>query len=186
MFEALIPMVLGSTMFAMIFGIVYLKSRENMAMIEKGMDPKIKDNRPRPFVNLKWGLLLIGSGLGLFLAFMIDRTMLPQTAGKGKSGINIPGINIQGHHRSVKKEIIIKHDTNDTNKGAAVTKVDSAGNDKPENANDEDTDMLEINGGNSSDNVAIYFALIGIGGGLGLFFSYRIEKKEWLDKKGVA
>ena len=28
------------------------------------------------------------------------------------------------------------------------------------------------------DNVAIYFALIAIFGGLGLFASYRIEKKE--------
>ena len=33
-----------------------------------------------------------------------------------------------------------------------------------------------------NDNPALYFALIAIGGGLGLFFSYRIEKKEWLDK----
>lgn len=32
------------------------------------------------------------------------------------------------------------------------------------------------------DNVAIYFALIAICGGLGLFSSYRIEKKELSDK----
>jgi hypothetical protein len=31
--------------------------------------------------------------------------------------------------------------------------------------------------------VAIYFALIAIGGGLGLISSYRIEKKEVLDKE---
>jgi hypothetical protein len=32
-------------------------------------------------------------------------------------------------------------------------------------------------------NVSIYFALIAIGGGLGLITSYRIEKKELLDKE---
>jgi len=31
--------------------------------------------------------------------------------------------------------------------------------------------------------VAIYFSLIAIGGGLGLILSYRIEKKELLDKE---
>jgi hypothetical protein len=33
------------------------------------------------------------------------------------------------------------------------------------------------------DNPAIYFALIAIGGGLGLVGSYRVEKKELLDNK---
>ena len=32
------------------------------------------------------------------------------------------------------------------------------------------------------ENVAIYFALIGIGGGLGLIASYKIEKRDLLDK----
>jgi len=31
--------------------------------------------------------------------------------------------------------------------------------------------------------VAVYFSLIAIGGGLGLVSSYRIEKKELLDKE---
>jgi hypothetical protein len=33
------------------------------------------------------------------------------------------------------------------------------------------------------DNPAIYFALIAIGGGIGLVSSYRVEKKELLDKE---
>jgi hypothetical protein len=36
-----------------------------------------------------------------------------------------------------------------------------------------------------TDNEAIYFALIGIGGGAGLIGSYRIEKKEFWDKSAV-
>ncbi len=42
--------------------------------------------------------------------------------------------------------------------------------------------------GNGTDddngaNVTIYFALIAIGGGMGLITSYRIEKKQLLDKE---
>jgi hypothetical protein len=63
---------------AVIFGMRYMRNKENMAMIEKGLDPNIKPERPRPapFRNLKWGLLLVGAGLGLFLAYLLDNTVL--------------------------------------------------------------------------------------------------------------
>ena len=95
--------------FAMVFGIVYLYKRERMAMIERGMDPRRYKPQSAPYQNLKWGLLLIGAGVGLFLAYLLDRTAFDATR---------------------------------------------------------------------YDNEAIYFALIAIFGGLGLFASYRIEKKE--------
>jgi len=72
--EVLIPIVVTTVMFATIFGIVYLYKRERMAMIERGMDPRRYKAQSAPFQNLKWGLLLIGSGLGLFLAYLLDRT----------------------------------------------------------------------------------------------------------------
>jgi hypothetical protein len=100
---------------AMIFGIVYLSKRERMAMIERGMDPRRYKPQTAPFQNLKWGLLLIGAGLGLFLAFLFDR-------------------------------LVFRSDYYD-------------------------------------NNPAIYFSLIAIFGGLGLFTSYRIEKKDG-DKPG--
>lgn len=105
-----IPIVISLGLFAMIFGIVYLRSREKMAMIERGMNPGIEINKPmnRNFT-LTWGLLLIGSGLGLFLAYILDSTLYFSR---------------------------------------------------------------------DSDNPAIYFALIAIFGGAGLFTSYLIEKKE--------
>jgi hypothetical protein len=74
--EVLVPMTLFIGGFAMIFGIVYLKTRQNMAMIEKGMNPKEFANRPAPYKNLKWALLLIGAGLGLFAAYMLDNYVL--------------------------------------------------------------------------------------------------------------
>jgi uncharacterized protein DUF6249 len=61
--------------FAMVFGIVYLYKRERMAMIERGMDPRRYKPRSAPFGTLKWGLLLIGAGAGLFIAFLLDRTV---------------------------------------------------------------------------------------------------------------
>jgi hypothetical protein len=105
--------VISLGFFAMIFGIVYLYKRERMAMIERGMDPRRYKPQSAPYQNLKWGLLLIGAGLGLFLAFLLDNYAF----------------------------------RNEYNDG----------------------------------NPAIYFALIAIFGGLGLFTSYRIEKKE-IDK----
>jgi peptidoglycan/LPS O-acetylase OafA/YrhL len=106
--EVLIPIIMFAGGFAMIFGIVYLKTRENMAMIEKGMNPKRYANLPAPFRSLKLGLLLLGAGAGLLLAYFID------------------------HNTTAPHE--------------------------PE---------------------PIYFALIAIGGGLGLIGSYAMEKKEW-------
>jgi hypothetical protein len=75
--EALIPIVMFAGGFAMIFGIYYLKTRQNLAMIEKGMNPKEFANRPAPYKNLKWALLLIGAGAGLFLAYFLDNYVLP-------------------------------------------------------------------------------------------------------------
>jgi ABC-type Fe3+ transport system permease subunit len=113
---------------AVIFGMRYMRNKENMAMIEKGLDPNIKPERPRPapFRSLKWGLLLVGAGLGLFAAYLLDNTLLYKI----------------GHYA------------------------------------DKWRDSDGVNGA----NVSIYFALIAIGGGLGLITSYRIEKRELLDK----
>jgi len=105
--------IISTSFFAMIFGIVYLHKRERMAMIERGMDPRRYKPQSAPFQNLKWGLLLIGAGVGLFLAYVMDHTLFSK-----------------------------------------IGDMDNGG------------------------NVAIYFALIAIFGGLGLFLSYKIEKKE--------
>lgn len=120
MVDILVPI----SLFAMIFGIFYLRTRERLAMIEKGLNPVIDDGRPKPFINLKWGLLLLGGGIGLLAAYLLTRFVLaPHTLASG---------------------------------------VDHSGAFNP---------------------VFLYFALIAIGGGAGLYVSYRIEKKEWMDGK---
>lgn len=92
----MIPMVICTGMFAMIFGIFYLRNRERMAMIERGMDPRTEQG---PKVNhdniLTWGLLLIGSGLGLFVAYILDST-LPFVKNDGNPSIYLSLIALFG------------------------------------------------------------------------------------------
>ncbi len=105
----LMMIVLFLGFFGSVFGIYYLNTRRNLAMIDKGMNPRERVNRPAPYKNLKWALLLIGAGMGLLAAFIIDVTLIPQRI----------------------------------------------------------------------EPVAVYFSLLAIGGGLGLFGSYKMEKKWW-------
>jgi len=67
-------------LFTMIFGLRYISNKENMAMIEKGINPREFANRPAPYKNLKWALLLMGAGIGLFLAYMLDNYVLNRGA----------------------------------------------------------------------------------------------------------
>ena len=76
--EMLVAILIPLGFFTMVFGIVYMFKKENLAMIEKGMNPKNQPDRPVPYKNLKWGLLLVGSGLGLFIAYFLDNFILPQ------------------------------------------------------------------------------------------------------------
>jgi len=73
---ALVSIVLFAGFFACVFGIYYLQTRQNLAMIDKGMNPRMKINRPAPYKNLKWALLLLGAGVGLFLAYVLDEYVL--------------------------------------------------------------------------------------------------------------
>jgi O-antigen/teichoic acid export membrane protein len=106
----LVPILISLGAFAMVFGIVYLSKRERLAMIEKGMDPRNRKKSAPGY--LKWGMLLIGAGIGLFLAFLIDTLLIPHEV----------------------------------------------------------------------EPVAVYFSLIAIGGGLGLVTSYRMDRKDSLNK----
>jgi len=58
-------------LFAAIFGVFFLRSRENMALIEKGLNPR-KENGLTSNTSMKYGLLLIGAGLGLLAAYLIE------------------------------------------------------------------------------------------------------------------
>jgi len=72
----MVPIFITLGAFAMVFGLRYLSNKERMAMIEKGMTPVEPVKRSRPLATLKWGLILLGVGLGLFLAFYITTYVL--------------------------------------------------------------------------------------------------------------
>ena len=97
---------------ALIFGIVYLLRKENLAMIEKGMNPKLY--RPAPYTNLKYGLLLTGSGIGLLLAYLLDLAV-PAINGEDNASVYFAliaifgGIGLIASYRIEKKEVPEKH-----------------------------------------------------------------------------
>jgi hypothetical protein len=110
--EFVIALLVPLSAIAAIFGLFYLRNRENMALIEKGINPKEYTQRPAPYRSLKWGLLLMGAGLGLLLGHLLSVQFVP-----------------------------------------------------------------------NNDNPVMYFSMIALCGGAGLFLSYRIEKKETIDNK---
>jgi len=75
--------------FLMSFGIVYVivtaRNREKMALmnlIEKGGDPKLLDSMKRSSKGgiLKWGLLLVGVGLGILCASLLAEAGMNEPA----------------------------------------------------------------------------------------------------------
>jgi len=123
--EVIIVPVIFLPFFALLFGVFYFRNKENMALIDRGLNPRVAKALPRPFTSLKYGLLLCGSGLGFFIAFLIDRLAINHT-------------------------------------------------------------VMGSEGPHQQEFPQIYFALIALFGGLGLILSYRIEKKEWLDRKDTT
>lgn len=59
------------TLFVALTGIYYIRSRENMAMIERGMNPRNSELKLRPFSSLKIALLSIGVGVGAVVAMLL-------------------------------------------------------------------------------------------------------------------
>ena len=78
MSEISIPIIISLGAFLMVVALRYLQNKENMAMIEKGMDPadsKRNRRQTNPSQTLKNGLLFVGAGLGLLLAIIITNML---------------------------------------------------------------------------------------------------------------
>jgi hypothetical protein len=126
--EVIVATLVPLSFFALVFGIVYMRNRENMALIERGMNPRQQSQKPRNIASLKYGLLMTGAGAGMAIAYIIDLLLIQPRTTIIENGLRM----------------------------------------------------------RTDDNPAIYFALIAIGGGLGLARSYAIEKKEMPDMKDTA
>lgn len=73
--KAMIPIVMFICMAVTAFGIYYLRNKENMALIERGINPRESYRKFSSLTYLKYGMLFIGVGLGLLLAYIIDESM---------------------------------------------------------------------------------------------------------------
>lgn len=74
--EIFIVLIIFSAIFGIIFVVFSARNRERMAMIEKGVSPKDfmteRSGKPNAYGILKWGLLLVGIGLGLFIGSLLE------------------------------------------------------------------------------------------------------------------
>ena len=68
-----IPITISLGAFLMAWGIRYLENKENMALIERGIQPQQKRRQADPSRTLKNSLMFIGAGIGLLLAILISR-----------------------------------------------------------------------------------------------------------------
>lgn len=78
--EILIPI----SFFAAVFGYVFLRSKENMALIEKGINPRKNYGGPKPYAYMKYALLLVGAGVGLATAYTLDELLFHSMSGDGR------------------------------------------------------------------------------------------------------
>jgi hypothetical protein len=85
--EMFVAVLIPLGFFLLVFGVVYMFKKENLAMIEKGMNPKQRYSQPAPYKNLKWALLLVGAGSGLFVAYLLDDYVLYRTGTYISDGI---------------------------------------------------------------------------------------------------
>ncbi len=72
--QAMIPIIGCICICLTIFGIYYLRNKENMALIDRGINPREGFRKYSSLTYLKYGLLLIGAGLGLFVADLLDNS----------------------------------------------------------------------------------------------------------------
>lgn len=72
----MVPIVLGTGAFFMVWGVRYLENKENMAMIERGIEPKSRrrNRQADPSQTLKNALMFVGAGIGLITALIINKT----------------------------------------------------------------------------------------------------------------
>ena len=77
----LIVLIIFAAIFGIVFVIATARNKERMAMIEKGVGPKdfMTERRPNSYGILKWALLLVGVGFGLFIGSLLDTyTRVPE------------------------------------------------------------------------------------------------------------
>jgi hypothetical protein len=94
--EILIPIGFFALAFGIVFVVITARNRERMALIEKGADPKdLVSGKPTVYGVLKWALLLVGIGFGLFIGSLISTyTVLDEEASYFASALFFGGLGL--------------------------------------------------------------------------------------------
>lgn len=72
--EILIPLIIFASIFGIVFVVISARNRERMAMIDKDVNPKdfITPRTRNTHGVLKWALLLVGLGFGVFIGSLLE------------------------------------------------------------------------------------------------------------------
>ncbi|MFH0757846.1 MAG: DUF6249 domain-containing protein [Bacteroidota bacterium] len=72
--DILIPLVVFGAIFGIVYVVVSARNKERMAMIEKGVNAKdfLVQRKWSIYGILKWALLLVGVGLGVFIGSILE------------------------------------------------------------------------------------------------------------------
>ena len=92
-----IVLVIFASLFGIIFVIASARNRERMAMIEKGVNPQdfMTDRKPNSYGILKWALLLVGLGFGLFIGSLLETyTHIPEEPAYFASSLFFGGLGL--------------------------------------------------------------------------------------------
>ena len=95
--DILIVLIIFAAIFGVVFVVASARNRERMAMIEKGVDPKDFLSKPKSsmYTTLRWALLLVGVGLGLFLGSVLETyTRVPEEPAYFGSALFFGGIGL--------------------------------------------------------------------------------------------
>lgn len=67
------------SMFLMVFAILYVywttRTKERLALIDKGADASIFKTEPSKYALLKWGIFLIGVAIGVISGYALSRSV---------------------------------------------------------------------------------------------------------------
>lgn len=67
------------SMFLMVFAILYVywttRTKERLALIDKGADASIFKTEPSKYALLKWGIFLIGVAIGVISGYALSRVV---------------------------------------------------------------------------------------------------------------
>ncbi|MCY7328359.1 MAG: hypothetical protein LH618_07425, partial [Saprospiraceae bacterium] len=70
-----------------IWALRHLENKENMAMIERGMNPKDNNKKLNPSQTLKNGMMFVGAGIGLLCALFVSEGIFPNASEGVRTGL---------------------------------------------------------------------------------------------------